>query len=64
MKDAVLSSLRHALTFVGAVVAASGWGGASHLETIGGAAIALVGAIWGVYDEWSFARQERARTES
>jgi hypothetical protein len=53
MKNSVLSFIRHAFTAIGA-----GWalyGGAvrhNQLEALCGALLALVGAGWGICDEW------------
>ncbi|MDR2463729.1 MAG: hypothetical protein LBD30_08130 [Verrucomicrobiales bacterium] len=57
MKNAILSFIRHVFTALGA-----GWalyGGAvrhDELEALCGALLALVGAGWGIYDEWRAAR--------
>ncbi|MDR0532705.1 MAG: hypothetical protein LBH01_02000 [Verrucomicrobiales bacterium] len=57
MKNAVLSFIRHAFTAVGTFGALYG-GTVRHdkLETLCGAVLALVGAGWGIFDEWKAER--------
>jgi hypothetical protein len=64
MKNAVLSFIRHAFTTIGAGWAVYG-GAVQHdkLEALCGAVMALVGAAWGVYDEWK-AEREPPKPES
>ncbi|MDR1305534.1 MAG: hypothetical protein LBK76_09980 [Verrucomicrobiales bacterium] len=57
MKNSVLSFIRHLFTAIGAVWAV--YGGVEHdkLEMLCGAVMALVGAAWGIYDEWKAERE-------
>ena len=56
MKDTYLSILRHLLTAIGTVLVAHGCLTDSALTDIVGAAIGLVGAVWGPVDEYLAAK--------
>lgn len=57
MKDTILSIIRHALTGAGAALVAKGYLNTSSLNEIVGAAIGLVGAVWGPLDEFLAAKK-------
>lgn len=51
MKPFVLGILRHVLTYGGGLLMAKGWGDSGDWETIIGAIIAIVGAVWSMWDK-------------
>jgi hypothetical protein len=62
-KEAILSFLRHLLTFAGGLVLANNPHiGESTVQTGIGLVLAGAGAAWGVGDEHAAAKKERART--
>lgn len=60
MKNTILSTIRHLLTFVGGAVVANNPGIAPEtMETGIGLAIGLAGLIWGAHDEYKAERAIR-----
>jgi len=51
MTQAQQSAIRHLLSIVGGIVVAHGFLTQSQAELIAGPATALIGAVWGIYDE-------------
>lgn len=51
MKDAVLSLMRHALTFGGGFVVARGWLDEATVTAVVGAVLTIAGAAWGVVEK-------------
>ena len=56
MKDTILSIIRHALTFGGGIIAANNGISENTAGVVTGAAVALIGAIWGAVDEYRAAK--------
>jgi hypothetical protein len=59
MKETILSILRHALTFGGALIAANNNISAGAAEAVTGALVALVGVTWGAVDEYKAAKKAK-----
>lgn len=64
MNQAALSAIRHLLTAVGAIAAARGWVTESVAAEIVGAAVALIGTVWGPLDEWIAARKATSAADT
>lgn len=57
MKDTILSIVRHTLTAAGGGLVAKGLLTTPGLDTLAGALVTLIGALWGAYDEWKAAHK-------
>lgn len=57
MKQAVLSLLRHSLSYAGGLAVAHGWLSSSHAQEAAGLGVFLVGTLWGALDEYFAAKQ-------
>lgn len=51
--DIILGLIRHALTAGGGILVAKGYVDSGGVETVVGAAITLIGALWSVWDKRS-----------
>lgn len=51
MKESVLSILRHLLTFAGGYIVARGWVDEVTMVSLVGAAITVIGGVWGVVEK-------------
>jgi hypothetical protein len=56
MKETILSITRHALTFVGALIAANNNITTDTANAVTGAVVALIGVTWGAVDEYRAAK--------
>jgi hypothetical protein len=56
MKETILSIIRHALTFGGALIAANNNITTDTANAVTGAIVALVGVTWGAVDEYRAAK--------
>jgi hypothetical protein len=59
MKETILSIIRHALTFGGALIAANNNISTDTASAVTGAIVALVGVTWGAVDEYKAAKAAR-----
>lgn len=59
MKDTILSIIRHALTFGGGYLAAKGIVSNETINSVGGALMTLIGAVWGAADEYIAAHKNK-----
>ncbi len=57
MKETYLSIIRHALTALGVFLVSRGIINEGSLQEITGTVIALVGGLWGAYDEYAAAKK-------
>ena len=51
-KEITLGFIRHVMTAVGGMVAATGYIGAGDVELVVGAVVTLVGVAWSAYDKY------------
>lgn len=63
VKHLVLSIVRHALTAAGGYLVALGKIGVETAEQVVGAVLAVIASLWGVGDEYVYAKEHPASTE-
>ena len=52
MKDAILSIIRHGLTFAGGFIVTHGWFSEDTIVALSGGIPAFIGLVWGAVDEY------------